>query len=200
MTIPVSNTSKTSSYSNNGCGIFVNVIDPSKLPPDHPLLNGSLPNCTVVGGNGPCSYPAGYYMNNYGTKKRVTVLTDELIQKYEQMLENQDPEVREYAASEILKRFQEDKTRFNDEGLNTLVNKMLIDPYDKKVRRRGINAISLELAKGNEQTKQIMEGLLQDPNINDKEKGTIVIALSKLGNETMLTTAPSKSVPNMSVE
>ena len=59
-----------------GIGIYCNVIDPSKLPPDSPLLKYPMPNCTIVGaggGNGQC-YPAGYYMNNYAgptTKKRV---------------------------------------------------------------------------------------------------------------------------------
>ena len=50
----------------SGIGIYCNVIDPSKLPPDHPILKGNMPNCTVVGpGMGGGCYPAGYYLNNY---------------------------------------------------------------------------------------------------------------------------------------
>lgn len=202
MSNTIANNGRTPVYSQNGIGMYINVIDPSKLPPDHPILQGNMPNCTIIGGgnNGPCCYPQGYYVNNYGQKKRVTVLTDELIQKYDQLLENQDKELREYAASEVIKRLQEDKTRFKDEGLNTLVNKMLIDPYDRKVRNRGINAISLELAQGNAQTRQILENMLNNPNFDDHEKGQIIIALSKIGNETMLTNAPMQNNQSVSVE
>ena len=203
MSTTVANNGRTPVYSQNGIGMYINVIDPSKLPPDHPILQGNMPNCTIVGAggcNGQCCYPSNYYTNNFGQKKRVTVLTDELIQKYDQMLGDQNKELREYAASEVIKRLQEDKTRFNDEGLNVLVNKMLVDPYDRKVRQRGINAISLELAQGNQDTKQILENLSNDPNISDHERGQILIAISKLGNETKLTNAPVPGMPSVSVE
>lgn len=62
----------TSPQNYAGIGIYCNVIDPSKLPPDSPLLKNPMPNCTIVGmgGNGStssstCCYPPGYYMNNY---------------------------------------------------------------------------------------------------------------------------------------
>ena len=83
MTSPINNTPRN--YA--GIGIYCNVIDPTKLPPDHPLLKGGTPNCTVVGPMGPMpNYGPGYYVNNYATnatKKRVTILTDEYIKKLE---------------------------------------------------------------------------------------------------------------------
>lgn len=214
MTYPVNVSGQAPTYntqpqSRNGVTIDCYTIDPTKLPPNHPLLqqdpnsmvfiNGlHMPACNCQGGG--CCYPSNYYTNNYGQKKRVTVLTDELIQKYDQLLSDSNKELREYAASEVIKRLQEDKTRYDDEGLNVLVNKMLVDPYDRKVRQRGINAISLELAQGNADTKQILEGLSNNPNLDDHERGQVLIALSKLNTQTMLTNAPMQGMPSVSVE
>ena len=82
----------------SGIGIYCNVIDPSKLPPDHPILQGNMPNCTVVGpGMGGGCYPPGYYLNNYGNtvKKRVTVLTDNYIQQLDKYLDNDNRDLRQ---------------------------------------------------------------------------------------------------------
>ena len=177
----------------SGIGIYCNVIDPSKLPPDHPILKGNMPNCTVVGpGMGGGCYPAGYYLNNYGNtvKKRVTILTDNYIKNLDQYLENQDPEIREYAASEVVKRLDEDKTRYNDKALNALINKMILDPYDHKVRGRGLFALECQLAKGDENTVKILEALRQDPNLLDRDRGTIEKVLLQMSADTKMVNEP----------
>jgi len=188
----------TSSSPNNyaGIGIYCNVIDPSKLPPDSPLLKNPMPNCTIVGmggnGNNPC-YPAGYYMNNYANntvKKRVVVLTDEYIKNLEAYLDSDNTELREYAASEVIKRLDEDKTRYNDKALNALVNKMVLDPYDHKVRERGLIALDSQLASGDENTKIVLEMIKQDPNLTDGDKGMIDTCLLQMSANTTMVNQP----------
>jgi hypothetical protein len=179
----------------SGIGIYCNVIDPSKLPPDHPILKGNMPNCTVVGpGCGQQAYPGGYYINNYGTnnttKKRVTVLTDNYIQQLDQCLQSEDKSLREYAASEVVKCLNEDKTRYNNTQLNTLVNKMLLDPYDSKVRGRGLMALETKLAKGNEETVQILKWIEQDPRALDRHLRQMEKVRLQMSAETTMVNAP----------
>lgn len=184
----------------SGIGIYCNVIDPSKLPPDHPILQGNMPNCTVVGpGMGGGCYPPGYYLNNYGNtvKKRVTVLTDNYIQQLDKYLDNDNTELREYAASEIVKRLDEDKTRYDDKALNALVNKMILDPYDSKVRGRGLYALELGLAKGDENTLPILQKLQNDPELLDRHRLLIEKVMLQMSADTTMVNAP---ITNNSVE
>lgn len=194
MTTPISTGFNNSAQNYAGIGIYCNVIDPSKLPPDHPLLKGNMPNCTVVGPGGPQpNYGPGYYVNNYAnnvTKKRVTILTDEYLQKLDKMLDGNDTTLREYAASEVVKRFQEDKTRMDDKALNALVNKMLLDPYDHKVRGRGLMLLDTNLASGDDNTMAVLDKISQDPNLQDSDKGKIETCKLQLSAKTTLVNTP----------
>ncbi len=194
MTTPISTGFNNSAQNYAGIGIYCNVIDPSKLPPDHPLLKGNMPNCTVVGpGGSQPSYGPGYYVNNYAnnvTKKRVTILTDEYLQKLDKMLDGNDTTLREYAASEVVKRFQEDKTRMDDKALNALVNKMLLDPYDHKVRGRGLMLLDTNLASGDDNTMAVLDKISQDPNLQDSDKGKIETCKLQLSAKTTLVNTP----------
>ncbi|DAA95640.1 TPA: hypothetical protein CPT80_05925 [Candidatus Gastranaerophilales bacterium HUM_9] len=194
MTTPISTGFNNSAQNYAGIGIYCNVIDPSKLPPDHPLLKGNMPNCTVVGpGGSQPNYGPGYYVNNYAnnvTKKRVTILTDEYLQKLDKMLDGNDTTLREYAASEVVKRFQEDKTRMDDKALNALVNKMLLDPYDHKVRGRGLMLLDTNLASGDDNTMAVLDKISQDPNLQDSDKGKIETCKLQLSAKTTLVNTP----------
>jgi hypothetical protein len=199
MTTPISsNMNGAQNYA--GIGIYCNVIDPSKLPPDHPLLKGNMPNCTVVGPYGAQpNYGPGYYVNNYANgatntvKKRITILTDEYVQKLDKMLDSDDKSLREYAASEVVKRLQEDKTRYSDKALNALVNKMLMDPYDHKVRGRALMLIDTKLASGDENTLAALDKISQEPNLLDRDKGKIETCKLQLSANTTLVNAPVSS-------
>lgn len=178
-----------------GIGIYCNVIDPSKLPPDHPILQGNMPNCTIVGaggGNQPC-YPAGYYMNNYAqntVKRRVTVLTDELIKNLDDCLESEDSNLRTSAANTIVKLFGEDVTRGNDKGLNVLLNKMLLNPYDKSVRGHALDLINTNMATGDENTRMILDAIQQDPYAIDRHRDEAKLALVNIDTKTTVVNAP----------
>ena len=179
----------------SGIGIYCNNVDISKLSQEErDKYLEKMPNYTFVGPGGAPSYPSGYYMNNYAqktTKKRVTVLTDDYIKKLDECLQSQNKEIREYAASEVVKRFNEDKTRYNNKQLNALVNKMLLDPYDNKVRGRGLMVLETQLAKGDENTKQILDFIQQNPNTIDRHKEQIEKVKLQMSANTEMVDAPA---------
>lgn len=194
MTTPISTGFNNSAQNYAGIGIYCNVIDPSKLPPDHPILQGSMPNCTVVGPNGATApvpnYGPGYYTGNYTTKKRITILTDAYMKKLDDCLSSNDKRNREYAAKEVVQRFEEDKTRYDDKGLNTFVNKMLMDPYDSKVRGRGLMLLYTKLASGDENTMAVLEKIENMPYLTDSERGYIERCKVQLAADTKLVDKP----------
>jgi len=175
-----------------GFGIYCNNVDISKLSKEErDKYLDKMPNVTMSG-MGPC-YPAGYYMNNYGgqtVKKRIIRLTDDYIKGLEQQLNDEDPEMREYAASEIIKRLEEDKTRYNDKAMNALVNKMVLDPFSHKVRGRGLMALENNMVSGDENTRQILQWIQEDPNLLDRDRTSIQKIMLQLDADTTLVNAP----------
>lgn len=179
----------------SGIGIYCNNIDVSKLSKEErDRYLEKMPNCTVVGPGGGQCYPAGYYMNNYANntiKKRVHILTDSTIKSLDAGLESQSEGVRLDTAKSVVQLFSEDITRYNDKGLNVLVNKMLINPYDKKVRGYALKLLTNQLAKGNEDTPKILEALKNDPYTLDRHKNEIELALVKIQEDTTVANVPT---------
>ena len=177
----------------SGIGIYCNNIDVSKLSQEErDRYLEKMPNCTVVGPGGPC-YPAGYYMNNYANntvKRRVHILTDSTMKSLDAGLESQSESVRLDTAKTVVQLFGEDVTRYKDEGLNVLVNKMLINPYDKKVRGYALKLLTNQLAKGNDDTPKILEALKNDPSVIDRHRGEIELALVKIQEDTTVANVP----------
>lgn len=178
----------------SGIGIYCNNVDISKLSKEErDQYLEKMPNCTVVGPGYGQAYPGGYYINNYAqntVKKRVTILTDAYIKQLDEYLQNPNKELREYAASEVVKRLSEDRTRHDNKQLNVLVNRMLLDPYDKKVRGRALMILENQLAKGNEDTKQILDWIQQDPNALERHKVQIEKIKLQLCADTTMVNAP----------
>lgn len=210
---------KYPSYS--GVNITCNVIDPTKLPPDSPLLKAP-PVCTVDPNNGSQAgqaYPGNYYINNYGgypyspfmgpmgpmgpiqpqqsqntRKKRVQVLTDQYIRNLEQFLNSPSEDMRKYAAQEVLKRLDEDRTRYNDAALNALINKMLQDPACHKVKATALTALETQLAQGNDNTVKILQNMAQNDKSRDgADAATAANILLKMSSPTKLVDVPVQS-------
>ncbi len=202
---------KYPSYS--GVNITCNVIDPTKLPPDSPLLH-TPPQCTVKPNNnnqcGQC-YPGNYYVNNWGgyppypmyppymgpqgpqntKKKRVQVLTDQYIKNLEQYLNSPSEDMRKFAAQEVLKRLDEDKTRYSDAALNALINKMLQDPTCHKVKATALTALETRLAQGNDNTVKILTYMAQNDKSRDgKDAATAANILLKMSSPSKLVDVP----------
>lgn len=176
----------------SGFGIYCNTVDISKLSKEErDRYLEKMPNCTVVGPGG--CYPAGYYMNNYANntvKRRVHVLTDSTMKSLDAGLDSQSESVRLDTARTIVRLFGEDVTRYKDEGLNVLVNKMLINPYDKKVRSFALDLLTNQMAKGNDDTPKILEALKNDPYTIDRHKGEAELALVKIQEDTTVANVP----------
>lgn len=196
---PAPNYQTTVPQNVSGLGINCYTLDISKLSPEErQKYLAQPPVCNVTGANMPC-YPAGYYVNNYANnnsntvKKRVTILTDDYIKNLEQLLTSENSEYREYAAAEVIKRLDEDKTRFNNPQLNALVNKMVMDPFDHKVRGRGLYALENQLASGDANTMSVLQWIKQDPNILERDLGSVDKIMLQLSAQTKLTDAPITS-------
>ena len=178
-----------------GVGIYCNTVDVSKLTPEErQKFLDKMPNCTM-GGGAPC-YPAGYYMNNYAhntIKKRVTVLTDDLIKDLEARLDCDNSVLRTSAANDIVKIFGEDVTRGTDKALNVLLNKMLLNPYDKSVRGHALDLLNTNMASGNEDTKAILEKIMNDGDAIPRHRDEALLAMSRLNTTTTVVNAPITS-------
>lgn len=183
----------------SGVGIYCNNIDISKLSKEErDQYLQKMPNVTYTG-QGPC-YPAGYYTNNYANnvyKKRVTVLTDDLVKQLDMSLESQDPSVRREGANMVVKLFDEDPTRHGDKALNVLLNKMLINPYDKAIRGHALNLLETELASGDENTKGILIEMKNNPEqyqVLDRHLGEIDLALLHMSADSTVVNKPVRTV------
>ncbi len=205
-------------YTNAGVNITCNVIDPTKLPPNSPLLQPQViqepqqPVCQQ-----PCSYPGNYYVNNYapnqgnypsypptmypppanetnsGRKKRIQTITDNYIKNLEAFLEGSEQQ-RKDAAREITKRFDEDKSRYNDAALNALVNKMLQDSECHQVKATALTLLDTQLAQGNNNTVNLLQNMAQnDTSRNGADARTASGILLKMSSPTKLVDAPKLS-------
>jgi len=194
-----------------GVNINCYTIDPTKLPPNHPLLQSGT-QCAVSGmgpqGGGCCCYPNNYYTNNYGMppygpfppysgpvgptkKKRVQVITDNYIRNLEAYLNSPSEDMRKYAAKEVLKRLDEDKSRYNDAALNALINKMLLDPTCHRVKAIALNALESQLAQGNDNTVKILSHMAQhDTSRNGADAASAANILLKMSSPTQLIDVP----------
>lgn len=102
-----------------------------------------------------------------GKQVKVTPLTNEYIMSLENYLNSENDEIRIMGGKEVLKRLNEDRTRFDDAALNALLNKMLQDP-NKLVRILALSAFSSELASGNDYTAELLTNIQNNPQ-SDKE-------------------------------
>lgn len=196
--------SKTPHYA--GVNINCNVIDPTKLTDEERAKLFENPQYQTPSGCGcGCCYPGQYYMGNYGLppipptptktgdtkKKRVQVLTDQYIKNLEQYLNSPSEELRKTAAQEVLKRLDEDRTRYNDAALNALINKMLLDPACHKVKATALTALETQLAQGNDNTVRILTDMAQnDKSRNGADAATAASILLKMSSPTKLVDVP----------
>ena len=103
-----------------------------------------------------------------GKKTKIVALTDEYIMSLENYLNNPNTEIRVMASKEVLKRLDEDKTRYDDAALNALINKMLQDP-NKLVRVAAMSALSSDLASGNDYTIKLLTNIQQNPKADPED-------------------------------
>ena len=115
-------------------------------------------------------------------KKKVVVLTDDYIRSLENYLNNSNREIRLQAAQDIVKRFEEDSSRFDDPALNALLNKMLQDPQGS-IRGIALSLITTGSAQGNNYTAQLLNTMQHNQN-NKEDALQAAEALLRMATKT----------------
>lgn len=176
----------------NYSGVNIQIFNPTVNPPGTTPTPPASVNTTNNSYSSSPVYPGNYYMQNFAQptqpqtvkpvqvqtpaettptekkkteKREIVELTDDHVKALEDYLNNQDKQVRLLGAKEVTARFQEDKSRRNDEALNALLNKMLQDPY-QPIRFMAMGLIESRLASGNDESVQILQQL-QATKTND---------------------------------
>ncbi len=121
-------------------------------------------------------------------KKRIVALTDNYIKSLENYLNNPNKEVRLQAAKDIVRRFEEDITRYNDPALNALVNKMLQDPQGS-VRGIALSLLCTGTAQGNDYTVTLLNNMKNDQT-NKEDALQATEALLRMSAQTEVVTYP----------
>ncbi len=125
-------------------------------------------------------------------EKRIIALTDEYIRSLENYLDNPNDEVRIMASKEVLKRLDEDKSRYDDAALNALLNKMMQDP-SKLVRIAALSAFSSQLASGNDYTVKLLKDIQSNPKSDKEDVMQAADALLKMSADVEIKEVPITS-------
>ena len=134
-------------------------------------------------------------------ESKVVALTNEYIMSLENFLNDPKKEMRRTAATEVLDRLGEDRSRYDDAALNALLNKMLQDP-DEVVRAAALGAFSSQLASGNDFTVTLLSNIQNNPNANTVDVEQAAQSLLKMTTRTEIRYTPVKNntPQNVSVE
>lgn len=106
--------------------------------------------------------------------KHVVELTNDYIKTLESYLKSPDKQVRQTGIKELINRYEEDNTRYNDPALTALLNISLLDP-DVSNRVMAMSVISSGGAQGDETTIE----LLKRAEKSDKMYGQEAIMANK---------------------
>ena len=130
-------------------------------------------------------------------KKHIVALTDNYIKSLENYLNNPNREIRLQAAKEIVKRFEEEPTRYNDAALNALTNKMLQDPQGS-IRGIALSLLSTGTAQGNDYTFTLLNNIKNDTT-NKEDALQASEALLRMSGKTETISYPlpkNTEIPN----
>ena len=122
------------------------------------------PNQTVSIANTPIS---GEQTQNT-RKKKVVELTDEYIKSLENYLRSPNESDRRTAITDIINRYEEDSSRYDDPALTALLNIALQDPKASN-RMAAMSVISAEQAHGDANTIKILNNLQTSTKVNGQE-------------------------------
>ncbi len=172
---PSSNSVANANYLPNGTQpkTGANKVD----KPQHPIANTSIINDN--------SEVNEQDKNN--KKKDVVNLTNEYIKSLESYLKSPDKNVRKNGIVDLIKRFEEDSTRYNNPALTALLNIALQDP-DANNRLLAMTCISGENACGDENTVKLLQELQKSDKLYGQE--------AQSANEALLKANRTKSTIN----
>ena len=118
------------------------------------------------------------------TKKvNIVQLTDDYIRTLENYLNNPNAKVREMGVKELMERFKEHKSRYNDIALTNLLNKALQDG-SKNVRFVALTTLNEGYAQGDALTQQILQKMQTSKDVYGED--------AMYASEVLLKTAGNK--------
>ncbi len=115
-----------------------------------------------------------------GKTKNVVNLTNEYIKTLESYLRSADKNVRKNGIVDLIKRFEEDPSRYNNPALTALLNIALQDP-DANNRVLAMTCITGENACGDNNTIKLLQELQKSDKIYGQEAKSANEALLKAG-------------------
>lgn len=116
-------------------------------------------------------------------KKKIVELTDDYIKTLENYLRSPDESVRKSGIIDLVKRFEEDSSRYDDPALTALLNIALQDPKADN-RMLAMSPIASENAHGDENTVKLLQALQSSDKIFGQE--------AKMATEALLKTTQTK--------
>ncbi len=111
-------------------------------------------------------------------KKNIVKLTDDYIKTLESFLRSQDTSIRKQGVQDLVKRFEEDDSRYENESLTALLNIALQDP-DVHNRMIALSVVASGSAHGDNNTIQLLQGLTTSDKMYGQEAKMATSALLK---------------------
>ncbi len=150
--------------------------------PAQPIANTSLKSEKVVSEN--------------KKTKNVVKLTDDYIKTLESFLRSQDTTIRKQGVLDLVKRFEEDDSRYDNESLTALLNIALQDP-DVHNRMIALSVIASGNAHGDNNTIQLLNNLTASDKMYGQEAKMATNAILKTSQirEKIVDNSPEKQTP-----
>ena len=124
--------------------------------------------------------------------KKVVELTDDYIKTLENYLRSPDATVRKSGIKELINRYEEDESRYDDPALTALLNIALQDS-DTNNRLFAMSPIASGSAHGDENTIKLLQNLQASDKLYGQE--------AKMANDALLNAAQTKvEIPDNSPE
>ncbi len=117
-------------------------------------------------------------------KKKIVELTDEYIKSLENYLRNNDPSVRRTGIIDLIKRYEEDSSRYDDPALTALLNIALQDPKTDN-RVLAMSVIAAEQAHGDQNTISLLQNMQSSDKLYNQERKMALEAALKSAQNKM---------------
>ncbi len=114
--------------------------------------------------------------------KNVVDLTDDYIKTLESYLRSDDKSVRKMGIQDLVKRFEEDDSRYDDEALTALLNIALQDS-DAGNRLLAMSPVAASVAHGNDDTINLLQNLTKSDKMYGQEAKMATDALLKASQQ-----------------
>lgn len=162
----------------------------------HPIINNNIPAPQVTAATTPIANtsisenPAQESSNQ--KTKNIVELTDDYIKTLENYLRSPDASIRKSGINELIKRYEEDKSRYDDPALTALLNIALQDT-DPNNRMFAMSTIAGGSAHGDENTVKLLQNLQSSDKLYGQE--------AKMANDALLNSVQTKiEVPDDSIQ